>query len=443
MTRTLWCEWAWMPDGPRRGVRLSTEHGVISAVATGARPGPDDVPVEGMVVSGAANCHSHAFHRCLRGAGVEGDSFWSWRTSMYRVAERLTPESYHDLALGVFAEMVAGGYTSVGEFHYVHHRADGSPHDDPNAMGEALIAAAREAGIRLTLLDTCYLSSGFGSPLLPEQARFGDRDVHTWRRRVTELAARHHGDDDIVIGAAIHSVRAVDPQDMEVVARWASDNDAPLHVHLSEQVRENSDCVEARGVSPTEVLRRSRAWEANATAVHATHLSDEDVTVLGEHGVTCCFCPSTEADLADGIGPALALAGAGASLTLGSDQDVLADPFAEARALEMDQRLTGGSRENFTPGELMDALTVNGQRSLGWRAGGRIVTGALADLVQIRMDTASLAGVLPERVPSLASRSDIGAVWVAGTRRAQNGRHLTIDTAGVLRDAIGALRDAS
>lgn len=441
MTDTLWCEWAWLAEGPVRDVRLTTRDGVLTDVARGADPEDDDRRVEGMVVPGAANGHSHAFHRCLRGAGVAGDSFWSWRTDMYGVARRLTPELYHDLALGVFAEMVAGGYTSVGEFHYVHHRPDGTPYDDPNAMGEALITAAREAGIRLTLLDTCYLSSGFGQPLLPEQARFGDGDVQAWRERVEDLASRHRGEDDVVIGAAIHSVRAVDPAAMEVVAQWARDNEAPLHVHLSEQMKENTDCFEALGCSPTEVLRRSGAWETNATAVHATHLCDEDIAGLGVHGVTCCFCPSTEADLADGIGPAKALARGGARLSLGSDQNVLSDPFAELRALEMDQRRSRLSRENFSPDALMAALTVDGQHSLGWNASGVITPGGLADLVQIRMDTPALAGVLPARIPVMASRGDVGDVWVGGQRHAREGHHLRIDVAATLRHAIDALRE--
>lgn len=360
---------------------------------------------------------------------------------MYRVAQRLTPELYHDLALGVFAEMLAGGYTAVGEFHYVHHLTDGTPYADPNAMGEALITAAREAGIRLTLLDTCYLSSGFGRPLLPEQARFGDRDVLAWRGRVQELADRHAGEDGLTIGAAIHSVRAVDPQDMEVVVDWARETGAPLHVHLSEQVKENSDCQAAWGGTPTEVLRRAGAWEAKATAVHATHLGDEDVKVLGAHGVTCCFCPSTEADLADGIGPALALVGAGAPLSIGSDQDVLSDPFAEVRALEMDQRLERGTRENFTPEDLVRALTTGGYESLGWSTGGEIAPGALADLVQIRTDSPALAGVTPRRLPVLASRADIGDVWVGGDRVVHGGHHVRIDAAAVLRTAIDALRE--
>lgn len=440
MVTTLWCEWAWLPEGPVPAVRLTMEGGVLTSVSSDGAPHAGDVRVDGMVVPGAANCHSHAFHRCLRGAGVEGDSFWSWRSDMYRVAQRLTPELYHDLAVGVFAEMVAAGYTSVGEFHYVHHRPDGHSHDDANAMGEALVAAAREAGIRLTLLDTCYLSSGFGAPLLPEQERFGDGDVDGWRRRVETLLSRHRDEDDVVIGAAIHSVRAVDPGAMAVVARWARDNDVPLHVHLSEQVRENTACLAAHGASPTEVLDRAGVWETNATAVHATHLSDEDVKVLGDRGVTCCVCPSTEADLADGIPPATALAAAGARLTIGSDQNVLSDPFAEARSLEMGQRLTTGSRENFSPGDLMDALTGDGQRSLGWGRGGAIAVGALADIVQIRTDSPTLAGVRPSRVPSLAGRADVGDVWVGGRRRAHDGQHLGVETADVLRRAIDSLR---
>lgn len=444
MTATsLWCSSAWLPAGPVDRVRLVIEDGRLSGVHAGVDPSPGDHVLRGLVMPGFANCHSHTFHRVLRGSGVPGGTFWSWRTDMYRVAGRLTPESYHDLAVGAYAEMVEAGYTSVGEFHYVHHRPDGTPYPDPNAMGEALISAARDVGIRLTLLDCCYLSSGFGQPLSPEQTRFGDTDVHAWRKRVDALADAHRADPDVRIGAAIHSVRALEPRDMQVVASWAHEHDAPLHVHLSEQVAENSACLDARGATPTRVLQDAGAWRGHATAVHATHLEDQDIQILGSHQVTCCLCPSTEADLADGIGPALDLARAGAALSLGSDQNVLCDPLEEMRRLEMDQRLARGTRENFTPVALVNALTTTGQESLGWAGPGGLVEGASADLVHLDTSSAALAGARVDRIPLLAAARDVADVWVSGRRVVEGGHHRDVEVAAELARSIASLRSAS
>ena len=442
-THSLWCARAWLPTGPATGVRVALERGRVTRVESGVSARDGDEVLGGMLLPGAANCHSHTFHRALRGAGVPGGSFWTWREDMYRIAARLTPESYFDLAVGAYAEMLEAGYTSVGEFHYVHHRPDGTPYADPNAMGEALIAAAHEVGIRLTLLDTCYLSSGFGAELAPEQVRFGDGSARAWRTRVEALAAAHRGEEGVRIGAAIHSVRAVAPQDMRVVADWAREQGAPLHVHLSEQVAENEACLASLGATPTRVLEGAGAWEATATAVHATHLEDEDVAVLGAHHVTCCLCPSTEADLADGIGPAVELVAAGARLGLGSDQNVLTDPLAEMRRLEMDQRLSRGTRENFTPSALVDALTTHGQECLGWSGAGRIEAGAPGDLVRVATDTAALAGVRPDRIPLHADAADVTDVWVAGRHLVRAGHHTDIDPAARLAQSIAALRSPS
>lgn len=461
-SQCLWCASAWLPGGPAARVRVHIRGERITRVEPGVPPRPGDEVREGMLLPGAANCHSHTFHRALRGAGVPGGSFWTWREDMYRIAGRLTPESYHELALGAYAEMLEAGYTSVGEFHYLHHRPDGTPHPDPNAMGEALISAAEETGIRLTLLDTCYLSSGFGASLTPDQLRFGDGDATAWAERVDALAAAHPdpahsarwgstGTTGVVgagvrtgpgvrIGAAIHSVRAVPPRDMAIVASWARDRGAPLHVHLSEQVAENEACLEALGATPTAVLEGAGAWEAHATAVHATHLEAADIAVLGAHRVTCCLCPSTEADLADGIGPAVELAGSGAPLALGSDQNVLTDPFAEMRRLEMDQRLARGTRENFTPVALVDALTVDGHACLGWPESGRIREGALADLVHVSTTSAAVAGVRPDRIPLQAGAHDVTDVWVGGRRVVGAGRHVGVEAAPTLARCIAALR---
>ncbi len=310
-----------------------------------------------------ANCHSHVFHRALRGR-AGGDSFWTWRDEMYALAAVLDPDLLHGLARATYAEMRLAGIDAVGEFHYLHHQGDGTPYDDPNVMGEALIAAAREIGLRICLLDTCYtLAEGV-------QKRFDDGDADAWASRAGALNSRHTGDPDVVIGSAIHSVRAVPREQLAVVV--AALPDAPLHVHVSEQPAENEACLAATGLTPVGVLAEAGVWSARTTAVHATHLIDDDVRTLGDAGAFVCFCPTTEADLADGIGPSVALRDAGARLTLGSDGHTVIDMFAEARAVELHERLASGRRGAWSADQLWDAATTTGHASLGFDGAGTI-----------------------------------------------------------------------
>lgn len=325
-----------------------------------------------------ANCHSHVFHRALRGRVTGADTssmgtFWTWRDRMYAVAGVLDPDLLFDLARATYAEMYLAGVRSVGEFHYVHHRPDGRPYDDPNAMGEALIAAAREAGVRIALLDTCYLAAGFGREPEGVQRRFSDGDAGAWASRVDALRQRHAGEDDVVIGAAIHSVRAVPRDQLTTVA--SAFPDAPLHVHVSEQPAENEECLAATGLTPVALLAEAGAWTSRTTAVHATHLTPDDIATLGDARAYACFCPTTEAELADGIGPSVALREAGARLTLGSDSNTVIDMFAEARAVEMYQRLASGVRGAWTADQLWQAASATGHASLGFTPGGRIEIG--------------------------------------------------------------------
>lgn len=308
-----------------------------------------------------ANCHSHAFHRALRGR-AGGDSFWSWRDDMYALAAALDPDLLHRLARATYAEMRLAGIDAVGEFHYLHHQPDGTPYDDANAMGEALIAAAREVGLRICLLDTCYTNAE------GTQVRFDDGDADRWAARVHDLASRHAQADDVVVGAAVHSVRAVPRDQLPTVA--AALPDAPLHVHVSEQPAENRACLAETGMSPVALLDVAGVWTPRTTAVHATHLTHDDVRTLGDAGVFACFCPTTEADLADGIGPSVALRDAGARLTLGSDGHTVIDMFAEARAMEMHERLASGRRGAWTADQLWEAATTAGFASLGFDGGG-------------------------------------------------------------------------
>ncbi|MEV6550153.1 formimidoylglutamate deiminase, partial [Streptomyces sp. NPDC051597] len=249
---SYWLEHAWLDPEVEPGVLVEVADGRITAVREGVEaPPPGAAVLRGLTLPGLANAHSHAFHRALRGTVQVGSgTFWTWRETMYAVAARLTPESYHALARAVYAEMALAGITAVGEFHYLHHAPGGTPYADPNAMGEALIEAAADAGIRITLLDTAYLSSGFGEPPNTHQQRFSDGTARAWAERAALLKPR----DGVRIGAAIHSVRAVPADQLREVAAWAEEREAPLHVHLSEQVAENEACLAAHGCTPTRLL---------------------------------------------------------------------------------------------------------------------------------------------------------------------------------------------
>jgi formiminoglutamate deiminase len=434
----FWCEHAWLPAGPVAGVRVVVDGGRIASVETSPSAAPDDHRLSGLVLPGFANAHSHAFHRALRGrTHDEGGTFWTWRRRMYAVAARLDPDSYLALARAAYAEMALAGVTCVGEFHYLHHAPGGVRYADPNVMSEALVQAAAEAGLRLTLLDACYLAGGLEpdghAPLDDVQVRFSDGDVETWASRLADLPGR----DLLVKGAAVHSVRAVPAGQLAGVA--AAAQGAPLHVHLSEQPRENEVCEAFYGRTPTALLRQHGLLAATTTAVHATHLSDDDVQLLGGTGTAVCACPSTEADLADGIGPFRRLRDAGSPLSLGSDQHALTDLLAEARMLESYDRLASGERGRFTPAELVDALTLNGHRALGWADAGRIAAGQRADLVAVALDSPRTAGATTEQVVMAAGAADVRTVVVEGRLVVTEGQHVLGDVGQLLVKAIEPL----
>ncbi|PSL08241.1 formiminoglutamate deiminase [Haloactinopolyspora alba] len=430
---TYWAEHAWLDDAPAARVRIGVGGGVITTVTSGVDPEADDVRLPGLVLPGFADAHSHAFHRALRGRTHRGrGSFWSWREGMYELAGRLTPESYHQLARAVYAEMALAGVTVVGEFHYLHHGPGGARYDDPNAMGEALRAAADDAGVRLTLLDTCYLEGGIGRELTGAQQRFGDGSAQAWADRVTRLREG----PGFRVGAAVHSVRAVPPQAIGTVAAWAHERRAPLHVHLSEQPAENEHCRAAYGVSPTELLADAGALGPRSTAVHANHPGPGDVGLLGSTRTSICACPTTEQDLADGLSPAAALRAAGSPLCLGSDQHTVVDLLGEARLLEMHERLAGGERGVFDPSELVAALTRHGHAALGWAGDGRIAVGASADLVAVRTDTVRTAGAEPAQLVLAATAADVDTVVSGGRVVVRDGHHHLGDIAHLLTATI-------
>ena len=445
-TERFWAPYAWLDPVVESEVLITVSGDRITSLTADSGPAPAGATVlTGLLLPGMANAHSHAFHRALRGTVQVGSgTFWTWRDTMYRAADALDPDLYLALATAVYAEMALAGITAVGEFHYLHHGADGVPYADPNAMGEALIEAAARAGIRITLLDTCYLSAGFGEPPNRHQRRFSDGDAEAWAKRVSALTPRAHAR----IGAAIHSVRAVPADQLGTVAHWAAMRQAPLHVHLSEQTAENDACVAAHGVTPTRLLYRHGALGPRTSAVHATHLTDGDIELLSSSSTVICMCPTTERDLADGIGPARRLATAGCPVSLGSDSHAVIDPFEEARALELNERLATQQRGHWTAAALLRAATEDGHASLGWSDAGRLALGALADFCTVALDTPRTAGPTPglgaETAVFAASSADVRDVVVGGRTVVRDGVHQTVPNVGAaLAAAISTLGSAS
>ncbi|NPC96988.1 formimidoylglutamate deiminase [Nocardioides sp. zg-DK7169] len=384
----------------------------------------------GLTLPGLANAHSHVFHRALRGrtqrVGGRGGSgsFWTWREQMYAVATVLDPDSLHRLARAAYREMAAAGITGVGEFHYLHHQPDGTAYDEANAMGVALLEAGREVGVRVTLLDACYVSGGFGAPVEGVQRRFSDGDVDAWAARVAALPEPVHGR----VGAALHSVRAVP---LEQLRRWSG----PLvHVHLSEQRAENEECLARLGATPAQVLAEAGQLHAGTTVVHATHLGDGDAGLLGAAGVTACLCPTTERDLGDGIGPGRTLDEAGVRLSLGSDSHAVVDPFEEMRAVELHERLATERRGHWPAAALLAAGLRHD--SIGFPDAGRIAVGARADLVTVDTGSARTAGTGADEHTAVWAASAADVIHVVADGRLV---HTAADREDVGRELAGAV----
>ena len=435
---SYWAAHAWLPDGCQAGVSFDVDEGRFARIRVGVEPRAGQQILSGVTLPGLANGHSHAFHRVLRGrTHAGGGSFWTWRQQMYALAARLDPDCYLALARAVFVEMAQAGYTVVGEFHYLHHDQHGRRYSDSNVMGKALIQAATEAGVRLTLLDACYLAGGLTAtghlPLDAVQTRFSDGDVDHWQARVSQLTEA----DRIRIGGAVHSVRAVPAQALSRIGEATGER--PLHVHLSEQPAENAATQAFYGRTPTELLDDHSLLGRRTTAVHATHLTDTDIKTLGGSQTSACFCPTTERDLADGIGPARRLASAGSPLTLGSDQQAVIDPFEEMRGLELHERLATGDRGCFTPGDLIMIGSAAGYRSLGWPEGGRIAEGTFADFVVVRLNSVRTTGASPDQIVFAATAADVDHVVVGGQVIVRDGQHQLGSPARLLTAALDQL----
>jgi formiminoglutamate deiminase len=399
----LWfAEQAWVGH-VATDVLIEVAGGKIKSVTEDANPPDGAVRLSGFTFPGLANVHSHAFQESLRGRTEAGGAdFWEWRRQMFHAAEGWDRATYTDYARSVFREMLHAGITAVGEFHYLHRYG--------NDLGEALIDAARAEGIRITLLDACYLRGGLdGRPLDGVQRSFSDGDADRWVTRVEELQQC----EGVVIGAAIHSVRAVDPLSMRVVASWARRRGAPLHIHLAEQPAEVDECIEFEGCTPAELLEREEILGPELTAIHAIHVSEPDVRLLGSHRVRICASPTTERDLGDRVGPVRSLAEAGSPLCLGSDSNSVIDILEEARALELDQRRATGRRVIHSPEALLEAATAGGMRSLGWDA-GELKPGMLADFVTVAPPRTDWRGLGVGFLIFCCSARDVTHVVVGG-----------------------------
>jgi formimidoylglutamate deiminase len=311
------------------------------------------------------NVHSHAFQVALRGSGERvdrpDDDFWSWREGMYALADALDPLSLRDVAARVYREMAAAGYGAVGEFHYVHHQRDGTPYENPNATALAFAEAAADAGLRIVLLPAAYHRGG--------HARFRDASVDAFLARVDDLRAR-----GIAVGVAAHSVRAVPADWLREIAAYADAHGLVRHIHAHEQPRELEECAAEHGCSPIELLARTGFLGERTTVVHGIHVSERDVALLAGSGTIVATCPTTEGNLGDGVFPALAYRDAGVRLAIGSDSNVVVDPFEEVRELETGARREGRTRYALlaAAGDLWGALCENGRASLGIEDAGAV-----------------------------------------------------------------------
>lgn len=322
--------------------------------------------------------HSHAFQRAMRGAAQRPrgaaatggrEDFWSWRGAMYRAASSLDPESIERISRVAFRDLRRAGVRTVGEFHYVHHQPDGTPHDDRTVMSDAVIRAAKAEGLRISLLRVAYHRAGPGVAAEPGQRRFCDASVDDVLRDVETLRAKYKHDPEVRIGVAPHSVRAVPPPWIAELGAYAARHELPFHMHVAEQPREIDECIAETGKRPVELLAELGVLSESFVAVHATHLSDHEAELFGRARAFACVCATTEADLGDGLPDLGALRRAGARLCTGIDSHVITDPIADLRALETLERLRRGQRVTFEPAGATPAEAL-------WRSGS--VEGAIA-----------------------------------------------------------------
>ena len=384
------------------------------------------------VLPGFVNTHSHSFQRLIRGKSesraMSGRDFWSWRGTMYHAAAHLDPEEVYDVARMAFLEMLLSGTTTVGEFHYLHNAPGGRPYDDPNLLSKQVIAAAQSVGIRIVLLRSAYMRSGYELPPDPGQIRFFE-SASQFIENMEALAAA----TDVPVGVAPHSLRAVPLRELKQIAAWTRERKLPLHMHVAEQIAENEACLREYGLTPVALLGREGLLGPDFTAVHAIHISAKEIGLLAGSGATVCSCPTTERNLGDGVIVADQVMREGIGIALGSDSQAQIDPLEDARELEYHLRLDRQQRaildqigEQTLATRLFDCATVNGARSLGVHA-GELSAGSLADFFTVDLDDLSIAGhsggdLLPLVVFSL-DRTAIRDVVVNGHWVVRDGRH--------------------
>lgn len=430
---TIWFEEALLPDGWARGVRFTLADGVIADIEAGAARRPGE-PGQGIGVPGLCNLHSHAFQRGMAGlsevAGPASDNFWTWREAMYRFVDRLSPDDNAAIAAFAFAEMLEAGFTRVGEFHYLHNDLDGRPYGDPAEMTRGVVAAAEASGIGLTLLPVFYAHAQFaGAPPAPGQRRFVmsleafAALVESSRRAVANLP-------DAVVGVAPHSLRAVTPGELAVVATLG---DGPVHIHAAEQVKEVEDCVAWSGARPVEWLLANAGLNRRWCLIHATHMTAHETAGLAASGAVAGLCPVTEANLGDGVFPTADYLAAGGAFGVGSDSNILIDAAGELRGLEYAQRLTRRARNVLaaepgvsTGGRLFRGALAGGAQALGAATG--LAVGRSADIVALDAGHPSLEGrrgdaLLDSWIFACRDRP-IAAVWRHGRQVVAGGRHV-------------------
>jgi formimidoylglutamate deiminase len=384
------------------------------------------------VLPGFVNTHSHSFQRLIRGKSesraMSGRDFWSWRGTMYHAAAHLEPEEVYDVARMAFLEMLLSGTTTVGEFHYLHNAPGGRPYDDPNLLSKQVIAAAQSVGIRIVLLRSAYIRSGYELPPDPGQIRFFE-SAPQFIENMEALAAV----TDVPVGVAPHSLRAVPLLELKEIAAWTRARKLPLHMHVAEQIAENEACLREYGLTPVALLGREGLLGPDFTAVHAIHISAEEIGLLARSGATVCSCPTTERNLGDGVIAADQVMREGIGIALGSDSQAQIDPLEDARELEYHLRLDRRQRaildqigEQTLAARLFECATVNGACSLGVNTGD-LSAGSLADFFTVDLDDLSIAGhsgvdLLPLVVFSL-DRTAIRDVVVNGRWVVRDGRH--------------------
>lgn len=420
-------DYIYTPTGLQSAMVVTvSDDGSISDLAPRTADSLITDPLPGVaLLPGFVNAHSHVFQRALRGHThrplSKQDTFWTWRRAMYAEAGRLDPDLLYASALRTYREMLAAGYTTVGEFHYVHHQPDGRPYANPNAMSEAVLQAGREAGIRVVLLMTAYAQSGFHQPPEEGQRRFCDVSVEAYLERVEALRV-----SGVPVGVAPHSVRAVPEDWFRAIAEYSRVYGLPLHVHADEQVAEIEQTRVAYGCTPIELLERCGALHEHTTVVHATHANAAEIELLAQRGSTVCVCPTTEGDLGDGIAPYAELLAAGIPLAIGADSNTRLDPIEELRWAEYSARMRYQRRrvlvadELASPGPLLlTAGTSAGARALGLPS-GELAIGQPADFIAINLQHPSLSGWTSDDLLDVlffgASAEVITGTWVQGHR---------------------------